>query len=175
MAKQVASFRLDEEVLEGADQFAAFLNVPRASLVEDALRQAVIIYNSAAVNRNSMWEELHRRYGSDAELVVWVTGAEDGHGEAHVRIDGKQPEDVTAQLSVETEAAIAHIFLDVEGWSFERFGSTRIGPTVMLTMPLLSAAQVPWPPKQDQPLAVKTRLGDIVKPRNPVDEVVTVP
>jgi hypothetical protein len=159
MAKQVGSFRLDEELLVWLEDVSASMNVPRAALVEDALRQAVVIHNSAVVNVASMWETLCDRYRPDDEIVMWC----DGEGLPHVRIDGKDPEDVHAQISIDPEGGLAHLFLEVDGWSFERYGTSRWGTAVMATMPLLAAATLPWPANKDQPAAVVGRLGDIAR------------
>lgn len=163
MVKEVASFRFDEMILKGIKNFAAFLGVSQAKLIEDSVEACVRMQQVAARSHNAVWDELRSRYGDDARVRIKILNVDQpGTEEAQILIEGEERDDVLPALVLEPEAEKAHVFIDVKDWYPESVATVRIGPAVLITRPMLAAAHLPWPLAPN--LVMEARLGDMNVP-----------
>jgi hypothetical protein len=163
MVKEVASFRFDEDAIKLIDDLAAFLGVGKAKLVEDSIKAVASIQSVAARQHNATWEEVRRRYGGSAQVTIKVVLDENGQEKGRILIDGKEPEDVTAEIVLEERVngpGMTHVFIDVKNWPRAEYGTVRVGPTVFLTQPLLAAARLPYP--VDPTIGLVATLDELV-------------
>ena len=161
MAKRVSSFRVDERWHDWLDRVGAEEGTTKSALLEDALMLAEQTRNAAGENVTTMWQQIAERYGEDAEIMTWVE-SEDGHARARVRINGEEPDDLKAHVTVDAERGQAHVFYDFEPWSMVRYGSAYIGSRMYATLPIRSVVSFPWPPDEVQRVAALARIGDIL-------------
>jgi hypothetical protein len=158
--KRVYSFRLDDSQMEWLEEAAGELGTTKAALLEDSLSLAAHANNAAADNFGSMFKELANRYGEPAVLMTWVT-EEEGRAKAHVRIDEKEVADVRAHVTVDAKRGFAHVFLEVDGWSIVKYGSSYISSKMVATLPVMALVALPWPAEGMGTAAIAT-IGDIL-------------
>ncbi len=162
MAKPLTSFRLSQENLDWLKETASALDMTQAALLDDALTLLAHTNNAASANVGSLWKEIALRYGDDAEILTWV--AEDEGGPiARVRVNGQEPLDVRGHVTIDHERGLAHLFLELDGWSIVRYGSTYVGSKMVATLPIYATATFTWPADPQQPTAVVGIVGDIIK------------
>jgi hypothetical protein len=163
MVRKPVSYSLDEKAVALIDDFAKFLGISRTRLVEDSVRTVAFIHSLAARQHNATWEEVRRRYRGSAQVTIKVVLDENGKERGRILIDGKEPEDVSAEIVLEERAdgsGLTHVFIDVKDWDRAEFGTVRVGPTVMLTQPLLAHARLPYP--VDPTIGLVATLDELV-------------
>ncbi len=141
--------------------FAGHLHITKTQVVEDAVVMAATTYNLATESLSLALGELAQRYGDDAPLTIRVVPGDDDQGEVVALIDSLPPDDVITALSIDEQAGVAHVFVDVDGWYPTRLGTTQLGGEVLLTRPLRSITSLPWP--ANPTLGLIGRLGELAE------------
>jgi hypothetical protein len=161
MEKRVASFRIDQELLDWLDEQAGFLGQSKAELLGDALQLARRTLVDAHKNYSAMLHELARRYGEESTMLVWVEEV-DGEARARILVAGKEPDNLRGHISFSPDGKTAHVFLELADWWHEAHGTAHLGSEILASNgPIRAIAGLPWP--QTVPMTARGgTIGDLI-------------
>jgi hypothetical protein len=141
---KTVNFRFTESDLFGLEWLSGLLGVSRT----EVLRRAIALFRELTLIANTdstaALETLRERYGAEAEVTLWVSEGPDGEPEAHVRIDGNEPEDLGAIAMMSPNSDGAIVFLDLHDANTELVVPVR--HNYMRVRPRFHAGVLPWPP-----------------------------
>jgi hypothetical protein len=102
-------------------------------------------------------EVLRDRYEPDAEVAICVSEGVDGEPEAHVRINGAEPDDLAARALMSPQGESVLLFLDPSN-AYADLAVPVGDKDAVWVRPRFNVGELPWPP---QPLRIVMSLGAV--------------
>jgi hypothetical protein len=153
---KTVNFRFTENDLFTLEWLSALQQVSRTEVLRKAIalvRDLTVVANRDAI---AVLETLRERYKTGQEVTLWVSKGADGEPEAHVLIDGNEPEDLGAVAMRSPGGDEAIVFLDLHDADAELVVPVR--DNYMRVRPRFHAGVLPWPPG---PLRIVIPLKDL--------------